>query len=328
MMADIFLYKISCIFPQIKLTISDVILFITFLAILWYAWETNRLKKATVTQTGLLLRPLVIIDKESTHNFSFKNISQSPALNIGIETVESDLFYMKFNSIFALKLGDTIQLHDEPDILYKNEDVKKKLNDIIKTQVGYIRKPDLYFPFFKREIAELLSSYLLKIIYTNLKEDIFYSNVRVDCVNESYIVESTGELTKKPPEKIELNKKISRFIKSYEHDRNSLEYIIQILNNIDKIKTPLSEKKEECVKRFAKEIEENAKNISYSEYNDIKNMIIEYSAKRNEIYRGISDKEFDRLFKKQKRPDLPEPIFLKEKIEDILNSTLIPLAEF
>jgi len=68
-------------------SISSIILSLTFLAILWYAWETRGLKIQIIRQTELSLRPLVLIDWISPGKYVLKNIGNGPALDIQIDEI-------------------------------------------------------------------------------------------------------------------------------------------------------------------------------------------------------------------------------------------------
>ena len=53
------IFLLSFVFHII--TISDRILFLTFLALIWYAWETRGMKNEIVTQTELFQKPILIM---------------------------------------------------------------------------------------------------------------------------------------------------------------------------------------------------------------------------------------------------------------------------
>ena len=78
-------------------SISDFVLFLTFLAILWYSWETRGLKTQIAKQIELSLRPLVLINWISPGKYVLRNIGNGPAL--------------------AIQLGE-IMVVDKPEIKY------------------------------------------------------------------------------------------------------------------------------------------------------------------------------------------------------------------
>jgi hypothetical protein len=58
---------------------SDFILFITFLAILWYSWETKKLREETSSQKHLNVYPFLVI-KEHNNGLHIVNIGRGPAM--------------------------------------------------------------------------------------------------------------------------------------------------------------------------------------------------------------------------------------------------------
>jgi hypothetical protein len=66
---------------------ANLILFITFLAIVWYSWETRRLVRLTRKQIRIAIEPIIVVEDVSGGKIKIKNIGKSPALNIKISTV-------------------------------------------------------------------------------------------------------------------------------------------------------------------------------------------------------------------------------------------------
>ncbi len=67
-----------------KITLSDLILFATFLALLWYAWETRKMRREIVEQTKLQLTPFVVVLSEDPQ-LTVANYGESTARNIQIK---------------------------------------------------------------------------------------------------------------------------------------------------------------------------------------------------------------------------------------------------
>lgn len=66
---------------------TNLILFITLLAIIWYTIETRRLANFTAKQIKINIKPIItIISIDSS--LRLKNIGKSPALNITVKDVE------------------------------------------------------------------------------------------------------------------------------------------------------------------------------------------------------------------------------------------------
>ena len=88
-----------------KITLSDLILFATFLALLWYAWETRRMRKQIVDQTKLQLTPFVVILVEDSL-VMVANYGESTARNIEIKCSSSVKEVPKPLPINALPKGE------------------------------------------------------------------------------------------------------------------------------------------------------------------------------------------------------------------------------
>ena len=93
--------------------ISPLILIITLIAIIWYTWETKKLREQTAKQTELQYRPFVMVfmkqgEEEGTIDgdapFCVKNVGHSPALNVKIYyyDVNGKLSNKKFHDIDLL----------------------------------------------------------------------------------------------------------------------------------------------------------------------------------------------------------------------------------
>lgn len=65
---------------------TNIILFITLLAIIWYTVETRRLANFTAKQIRINIKPIITILSINS-NLRVKNIGKSPALNIRVKDV-------------------------------------------------------------------------------------------------------------------------------------------------------------------------------------------------------------------------------------------------
>ena len=55
-------------------SVTDLILFVTLIAICWYAWETRKLKNEMVRQNELNLCPTILVDLDERREcFVYKN---------------------------------------------------------------------------------------------------------------------------------------------------------------------------------------------------------------------------------------------------------------
>jgi hypothetical protein len=66
---------------------TNFILFITFLAIIWYSIETRRLVAITKKKMRIDIEPLVVVEDVSGGQIKIKNIGNNAALNIKILTI-------------------------------------------------------------------------------------------------------------------------------------------------------------------------------------------------------------------------------------------------
>lgn len=82
-------YKVSVIN-----SLSDLILFLTFLAILWYSQETLEMRKQITEQNKLSICPFIkIYYDENEKVFKSKNIGNGIALNIEFSKLKSEKVY-------------------------------------------------------------------------------------------------------------------------------------------------------------------------------------------------------------------------------------------
>lgn len=108
----------------IQLSVA-IILFLTFMAIVWYAFETRKLWKEAVKQTRLSMRPIVVITyDERERKFKYINYGNTPAFNIKIDDVSLiNTEGLKFDYVFT----EEHCLPQSKQINIKN--IKKKIND-------------------------------------------------------------------------------------------------------------------------------------------------------------------------------------------------------
>lgn len=91
-------------------TVSDRILFLTFLALLWYAWETRKLKEEAIKQTEIEQKPVMmlyvrnlnnitnaikkifkreyVISDRASYYLSLRNVGRGPAFNVKVVEVK------------------------------------------------------------------------------------------------------------------------------------------------------------------------------------------------------------------------------------------------
>lgn len=85
---------------------TNFILFITFIAIVWYSIETHRLANLTKRQIRINIRPVLCV-KNIDSNLILKNIGNNSALNIHIDKITKissrDSNNRKYNFIFSTR---------------------------------------------------------------------------------------------------------------------------------------------------------------------------------------------------------------------------------
>ena len=74
------------------MAVTDWILLATIAAILWYSWETHKMKKEMIHQTELSIRPQLIsyLDEKGEY-FFIKNVGNGTAINVIVD----DLYLWK-----------------------------------------------------------------------------------------------------------------------------------------------------------------------------------------------------------------------------------------
>lgn len=66
---------------------SDLILWFTFIAIIWYSYETFKLRKATERQNKYFVSPMIVVDIKYNY-IKLKNVGNGPAIEISIDCRE------------------------------------------------------------------------------------------------------------------------------------------------------------------------------------------------------------------------------------------------
>jgi|SRR4030043_1278258 hypothetical protein len=75
----------------VKVTLSDLILFVTFLALLWYSLETRRMRKEIGYQNKISTMPNLNFYMDTTENqFYLENYSRFPAFKLTIAEKQMD----------------------------------------------------------------------------------------------------------------------------------------------------------------------------------------------------------------------------------------------
>jgi len=148
--------------------ISTTALVITMGVIIWYALETRKLRKETVKQTELSLRPYVILIRASygTQRLNFENIGLSHALDVSIDILKMNTFFYRFQPCHLVRHSKKEAVRALP--FGKDEESEKMIK-----RLG----PDLDFPFFKG--LEKVKDYPLTVRYKNIEGTYYYTRLEV-----------------------------------------------------------------------------------------------------------------------------------------------------
>lgn len=140
---------------KLVFSVTDLILFITLMAICWYAWETRKVKNEMVGQNELALCPIILVDLDTPrNNFVYENNGKGVALNIETEDVIIDkyppkTFTFTFDQINHILAGE-----------------KKIVNTKVCDKQGNRMPVDIFFANFDPIVAE--SDFEIPIRYTDI----------------------------------------------------------------------------------------------------------------------------------------------------------------
>lgn len=155
--------------------ITTSLLGITLIAIIWYAWETRKLRMETVRQTELSQRPFVMIFETDLNKIKYKNSGQGIALNISIKPFENGSYTFTF---------------EKENLLSPNEVSKHDINPVPKdNKTREIFPPDTKIPFTPSEIKStyLTPVRIIEIQYENIEKKRYQTIMKVSKEGIEYI---------------------------------------------------------------------------------------------------------------------------------------------
>lgn len=92
---------------KIDITLSDFILGITFLALLWYSWETRQMRKEVVEQTKFQLAPFLTMGFDFDSKWLLViNYGEATARNIEVECSPTPEYMGPFLRISTIYKGE------------------------------------------------------------------------------------------------------------------------------------------------------------------------------------------------------------------------------
>lgn len=178
-------------FENILQFLVAIVLFLTFLAVVWYAFETRKLWKETVRQTKLQLTPHIILYNKK-NDLICRNIGNSSAINVEISTFEAIdkdsgklVFRVTFPPLYVLESKQEKII--EPEIKFEDKDL-----EYIVEGLEFAGKK--FFPFFPKETKQ--REYPLIIDYENLENMPFRAKVTIKCREEKIKISEIKEVQK------------------------------------------------------------------------------------------------------------------------------------
>jgi len=165
--------------------ISTIALVITMVVIIFYAFETRKLRKETVKQTELSQRPYVILIHTGSGLLSFENIGLSHALDVSIDIQHMDVFLVRFQPCHLVRKGQKVKAGFL--LIGKDAEAKEITKGFGSENIG--------FPFF--ETHENIKDYPLTVRYENIEGTRYYTRLEVR-VDESRVIIKGSDKDKKP----------------------------------------------------------------------------------------------------------------------------------
>lgn len=159
--------------------ISTLVLVIILGVLIFYTIATFGLKKATVKQNELRLRPCIIIEKVKG-GLNFNNIGHSHALNVNIDILETDTFRVHFSPHNLVKAGQSVRIN------YKSKGKDPDAEAWIQAF-----SPDVDFMFISEAFPK--DEYVLKVNYENMEKMRYYTLMRVRVSQEKIKFIETGK---------------------------------------------------------------------------------------------------------------------------------------
>lgn len=152
-------------------------LFLTLLAVVWYACETRKLRIETIKQTELSLRPFVILSyNEREGKFQIENIGKSTALKVKI----TDIPIVKKNGKLYIRY-----VFNKIDVIIPEE--KKEVTGEIKINEGISGDFPVFMSHFFPESA--IKSYDFFINYTNINNEPYKTKGKIG--KDGIVIERT-----------------------------------------------------------------------------------------------------------------------------------------
>lgn len=137
-------------------------------------------------------------------------------------------------------------------------------------------------------------------------------------ISKSHKKTEKREAEKEEKIKREKEEKINAMNRSWKNDREILQNLKQPLREFNQMnRFPDSYRAPKCLE-LASYIETEAEKIQLPEFQEIKNKLLEYARRKDQINRNTGLKTLRNLFQKRVEPNKYEPLLLCEEIDNVL----------
>ena len=129
-------------------TISDAILAITAIIVLWYTLETSMMRKEMAKQNVILTRPIIVLELSDGKVF-YRNNGKGPAINIHVLKFKVD----SLNEAKKFEGNANKSSYEMPIVSYIPQDAQEEMKifkqNASKGTKGTISEPDIFFELAK-----------------------------------------------------------------------------------------------------------------------------------------------------------------------------------
>lgn len=143
-------------------------------------------------------------------------------------------------------------------------------------------------------------------------------------ITKSYKKQEKREAEEEERKKREKQEKINNLNRIWKNDREALQSMRQPLMEFNAMnRYHIPHQATRCFE-LASQIEERAEKIQRPEFQQIKQKLLEYAGRKNQIDQNTILKQLMNLFQRQIEPDKYEPFVLWKEIEETLKATSTP----
>lgn len=159
--------------------VQTIALVFTLGVLIWYTIETHKLRRETAKQTELQLSPFITIQGNK-----YRNIGHSTALNIKMDRIETDYFYVTFQTMNLIEPGAIKGFRFMPEPKTKDDEKRVQIfKDALESE----------FPFFDKNFLSQ-GFYILTVRYNNIENHPYLSKIKVHCEERRMELLKTGRV--------------------------------------------------------------------------------------------------------------------------------------